>query len=288
MKFFEFIRNRFHPLHRLRKISLFREFLLPALDRPVPAKVPWLPHRWWVKRITHAVYVLAPEDCEPTITKVFEEIVRNLPEDAIFFDVGANIGKYTWHAASLQPKIAIHSFEPDASNFELLQKTLKECLNRSVKLHYAAISNHDGTAEFTSDAITGATGTLEMGQTFTQRHFSWGGKTVKVDVVRLDTIAHKVGYPSLIKIDVEGHEHAVFQGGREVFERSRPIVLFECFSHPLPFQSFIDSLHYVLFDADKTGPASLSTTNYWAVPKESPLRETIFDRTVLGSMTTSC
>ena len=136
MKFFEFVRNRFH-----------------ALDRPVPAKVPWLPHRWWVKRITHAVYVLAPEDCEPKVTKVFEEIVRNLPADAIFFDIGANIGKYTWYAASIQPGISIHAFEPDASNFELLQKTLKECLNRSVTLHYAAISNHDGTAEFTSDAL---------------------------------------------------------------------------------------------------------------------------------------
>ena len=97
-------------------------------------------------------------------------------------------------------------------------------MNGSITPHYAAISNEDGTAEFMSDVITGATGTLEMGQTFTQRHFSSGGKTVKVDVVRLDTIARKVGYPSLIKIDVDGHEHAVFQGGREVFERSRPIV----------------------------------------------------------------
>jgi hypothetical protein len=73
MKFFKYLRNRFHPLHRLRKISLFREFLLPALDRPVPAKVPWLPHRWWVKRITNAVYVLAPEDCEPTVKKIFSK-----------------------------------------------------------------------------------------------------------------------------------------------------------------------------------------------------------------------
>ena len=129
---------------------------------------------------------------------------------------------------------------------------------------------------------------MELGQTFTQEHFSSAGTKVKVEVAQLDTIALKVGYPSLIKIDVEGHEHAVFQGGTEVFERSRPIVLFECFLHPLPFQSFFDSRQYILFDADKTGPASLSTTNYWAVPKESPLRETIFDRTVLGSMTTSC
>lgn len=104
-----------------------------------------------------------------------------------------------------------------------------------------------------------------------------------MEVATLDTVASEVGYPNLIKIDVEGHEHAIFEGATDVFRKNRPIVLFECFVHPLPFQNYFHSSDYVLFDADKTGEAHEETTNYWAVPKESPLRESVFGQDVEDS-----
>lgn len=132
MKFLEYVRNRYHPLHRLRQLYVFREWILPALDKPIPANVPWLKHPWWVKRITHAVYILAPEDCEPNVTKAFINIIQRLPAGSRFFDIGANIGKYTWYAASLQSNMSIHAFEPDINNFHLLELTRKECPHKDI------------------------------------------------------------------------------------------------------------------------------------------------------------
>jgi FkbM family methyltransferase len=215
---------------------------------------------------------LASDDCEPRATALFTRVVTDLPKESIFFDIGANIGKYTWLAASLRSDLIIHSFEPDLSNFELLQKTKLGCSNKNIHLHCMAISDADGSAAFAVDHVTGATGTLETDENFTARHYRSKSEKVEVKVSRLSTVVDHFGSPWLIKIDVEGHETSVFDGaGGLLLSSNPPLIMFECFEHPLPFQFKFDEANYCLFDADNGGTANESTTNYWAIQQCSQL-----------------
>jgi hypothetical protein len=52
------------------------------------------------------------------------------------------------------------------------------------------------------------------------RHF-------RVEALTLDAAAERYGAPDLIKLDVEGAENMVMEGGRAVMTRHRPVILVE-------------------------------------------------------------
>jgi FkbM family methyltransferase len=53
-------------------------------------------------------------------------------------------------------------------------------------------------------------------------------ESVEVDVTTLDSFfANQTRGPNFLKIDVEGHESSVLDGGRETLERHRPALLIE-------------------------------------------------------------
>lgn len=55
-----------------------------------------------------------------------------------------------------------------------------------------------------------------------------GGRAIDVEVTTIDAEAERVGGdPDLIKIDVEGYEHEVLVGARQVLRRRRPPISFE-------------------------------------------------------------
>ena len=67
--------------------------------------------------------------------------------------------------------------------------------------------------------------------------------TVRVPVRRLDDYADALrGRRALIKIDTEGNECAVLQGGRLVLEQARPMVIFESWS---PLEGDRSTLHEI-------------------------------------------
>ncbi len=240
-------------------------------------QVSWLPHRWWLKRLTHAAYVFAADSVESNAIEQFKQVIAALPADSVFYDVGANVGRYTWLAGSLRRDIHIHAIEPDKTNYELLCKTKAECNHPRLAVHNFAASDRDGFSLFSHDPITGATGTLDDGETFTQRHFNAERSQSEICTKKLDSCSADFGSPTLIKVDVEGHEEEVFNGATELLERARPILLFESFQHPLSFRGMLVDMGYHLVDAGTGGDPDSSTSDYWAVPNNSPLRS-LFDR----------
>jgi len=137
------------------------------------------------------------------------------------FDVGANVGQF----ANLirrncdMSRITIHSFEPSAAAFEGLSKTHGQC--SAVRLNNVALGAQTATATLFSDQPASGLSSL------TKRDLDHVGKTMNltqtVSVRTLDDYCeeHRIERIHLLKIDVEGHEHAVLEGAARMFASQR-------------------------------------------------------------------
>jgi hypothetical protein len=80
--------------------------------------------------------------------------------------------------------------------------------------------------------------------------------------------------PSLIKIDVEGHEVEVLEGGRDTLTKIKPLLILESFP---PKQhtvlSLLQELGYKSRDADRRASINPNTTNLFARHPLGPLQE---------------
>jgi FkbM family methyltransferase len=273
-KLFELIRHRFHPLHRLRKSRVFREWLLPLLDRDIAVQGGFA-RKIYVKAITHSSFYMASGAIEPRIKSLILSILEKLPAGSVFFDVGANIGLYTWLAAEKRNDITIFSFEPDPENFRLLTKTSQMWRANNVNLRQVGLSDVCGTAAFKRDTITSATGSFEQAGSFAERHFGIEGGIVQVPITTIDKVAEVEGLPAIIKIDIEGHEPKAFAGAWGTIRKARPLILFEFYSSDPTILSKLIEYEYILFDADHGGPHNARTLNFVAVISGSPLEAVV-------------
>jgi hypothetical protein len=78
----------------------------------------------------------------------------------------------------------------------------------------------------------------------------------------------------LIKIDVEGHEVEVLEGGRDTLTKIKPLLILESFP---PKQhtvlSLLQELGYKSIDADRHASIDPNTTNLFAWHPLGPLEE---------------
>jgi FkbM family methyltransferase len=135
----------------------------------------------------------------------------------VVYDIGANVGFYSLLAAHLAgPEGKVYAFEPLHRNVEFIHR--HAALNRfkNIVVMEAAVSDQGGEAFF-DPGISIATG-----------HLSESG-TVSVRQVCLDDLLANgmIEPPDTLKVDVEGAEHAVFQGAKVLIETYRPLIFLD-------------------------------------------------------------
>jgi len=148
-------------------------------------------------------------------------IRRYLRPESTFWDVGANAGLISALVFASDPTVNIISIEPNPSLAARL-RLLFANHNRVLVLE-RGLSAINGEASLFIPNGASSVGTLEAREGAL-------GKTVKVLLSRGDTLLDEFpGWPppALIKIDVEGHESAVFQGLTGIIYDHRPIIVFE-------------------------------------------------------------
>lgn len=135
-------------------------------------------------------------------------------------DVGANIG-YTAAvlARATDPNQKIYAFEPEPSNFEILQETARqpEFEGKIVAMQCAVGAQSGSTDLWVNDHHHGDH------RVITERFRSTypGLKKVNVDMVSIDGFLEtRQENISFIKIDVQGYELAVCRGMRNTLERN--------------------------------------------------------------------
>lgn len=169
-------------------------------------------------------------DYEPFATKILSRLVRR---GDVAIDVGANFGWFAVRLARLVgPAGQVHAFEPVPFIHELARENL--ALNG---LAEAVILN--------CTALGAAEGTLVLRSFAGLPH----GHTTAAPLDRADAVEHlcllttldaycrtqQLAQVDLLKVDVEGFERDVFEGGRETLTREdAPLVAFELNAECLP------------------------------------------------------
>jgi FkbM family methyltransferase len=148
-------------------------------------------------------------------------------------DVGAHIGFFTMHMASLGGSSGrVYAFEPLDTNADLLERSIVE--NRfgdRIVFRRAAAGAASGSA-----VLTFAVETLNSGGAYLLRAGTTaltGNVERQVPLVALDDLDLRRPV-RLIKMDVEGAEPQVIRGGSRLLKADRPVILSEL--HPVQLE----------------------------------------------------
>jgi len=261
-----YVRERFHPLYYLRKLSIGRR-AVAVIDNPVWLTIPGVRFQVRGRRVTHGISYASDGAQESTATAFVLACVEQLTI-CCFWDVGANFGYYTWLLKSASPEMKAVLFEPFAPNVQLIRETLQRHAFRDVELVFAGVSDHSGSGVLKTNPVSGHTSSLEGEVTFEERH--WGVKSglATVPLISLDEQRALRGPVDLIKIDVEGHESAVLRGAKNTIALDQPILFVEC-GHPgqACLQPLL-SLGYQLVDVDRLSlDLHQGSTNFFCFPE---------------------
>lgn len=139
-------------------------------------------------------------------------VLHALREDEHFLDVGANIGSYTVLAAA-GPRARVTSVEPIPATFKNLQLNITlNALSDIVHACQLGVSNEFATLRFSAGLDT-------------VNHVLAPGEGLDFVEVPVTTIDDLIGddCPTVMKIDVEGHEVPALRGARRML--SNPALL---------------------------------------------------------------
>ncbi|MFP9059021.1 FkbM family methyltransferase [Natrialbaceae archaeon A-chndr2] len=162
---------------------------------------------------------------------VLEELLEEITDEDVFYDIGANVGLYSCFAGSKSPEGSVYSFEPHPVNVDALKKNLQ--LNDvDGTIFQMALSDEEGTFELSSEGSEAGLGEHSLNTTQSE-------STVSVTVRQLDSLRteHDIPVPTIIKIDVEGAELDVLKGATETLSEPNCKTIY-CEIHPGRIKAF--------------------------------------------------
>ena len=198
----------------------------------------------------------------------------------IVLDVGANIGNWTQSFAEAFPESQIVAFEPGASAFKVLGSRFQSKSN----IHCVNLGLSDRDAEVTLFSDSEASGLSSLNKRRLE-HFSIKfDKQETIRVTKLDSwISSNPEYstPTILKLDVEGHELSVLVGAKETIKNIQ-LVQFEFGGGNIDSKTYFQDFWYLfaelnfdLYRLSPRGPVKVidysemlevfRPTNYFAV-----------------------
>ncbi|GEM_PF-1220298 len=152
----------------------------------------------------------------------FDELIDKVPaaRHGLIVDAGGYIGTAAIVFARAFPDATVVTLEPSAENFALLQKNVAPYAN--IKPLNAALSSESGTMQF-FDRGTGHWGLTLVGDAQDNATRAVG----ETEVVTVTDILQRFGKDGIdiIKIDIEGGEHALFSANIEWVEKTEAICI---------------------------------------------------------------
>lgn len=197
-----------------------------------------------------------------------------LRSDSSYFDVGANRGQVLREAVHVAPNGRHVAFEPIAGLAAEVAASFPQ-----VDCRRLALGAEPGSAEFCHfRKLDGWSGLRRSPEISDERG---DPEYITVEVSTLDAEVGELS-PSLVKIDVEGAELAVLEGGRTTLARLKPLMIFEHVASAAALYGarsadlwdLLTGLGYRIFTVTGEGPidragfaAATVTVNWLATPE---------------------
>jgi FkbM family methyltransferase len=201
-----------------------------------PFAVPLGPNELLVQTIHSLKYVIPTNDLvmtpqlvvyrqwEPDLSALLPQLS---PPGSVFVDVGANFGYFSCLVAARMaghPSSKVIAIEPNPELVRLLEMNVKINWSMSpVQIESVAVGECNSEMQLTVPGGRFANGTL----TALPATVASGNKSYPVSVVTLDEILEKEPVVNLLKVDVEGHEMAVFRGAKDTLCKRNASLVFE-------------------------------------------------------------
>lgn len=178
----------------------------------------------------------------------------------VAFDVGANVGNTAWLMSSCVGKRgSVYAFEPNPTCFSALEQVKNSLWFPNLKVLPFALADRSASVVLHVDTRQGSVASTIMHE-HAQRESMWheaGYSQTAVTAITLDTFCETYEVtPTFLKLDVEGAEEKVIQGGREVIAFKKPIIWFECWggvengrsiNRNLGHFEFLSNMNYIFF-----------------------------------------
>jgi FkbM family methyltransferase len=173
----------------------------------------------------------------------------NIPTDKSvnIVDIGAQTGLYTLYAKYL-PKSQFYAFEPFPRSYKVLRDNITLNHIPNVLIRKIGISNYAG--ETILNTSKSHNGLHTLGKNIIRFN---DPEPITIYVEPLDTIFYDNNIPvDFIKIDTEGWEYFILQGGEKTIQKYKPMIQLEwnndnmkqCNVNVSEFIAYIDTIGY--------------------------------------------
>ncbi|PWU05980.1 MAG: hypothetical protein C5B43_02510 [Verrucomicrobia bacterium] len=148
-------------------------------------------------------------------------VVKNyLARDAIYFDIGANVGETAIPIAKYLSHGSVYAFEP-SSCFSYMEANVKMSSLKNIKLFKKALGAKEGEINFINEN--------PLAYSHCSVDCSLGGYSERIRIFKIDNIVknEKISRLNFIKIKVIGYEKEVIKGCELVIKKFNPLFYIE-------------------------------------------------------------
>ncbi len=166
-------------------------------------------------------------------------------------DIGANVGQFAIQTGKFLPDVKIYSFEPLEYVYnQLIEKT------KNIKNFHAfnvALGDFNGTTTIKRNKFSPSSSLLDMGNLHKEA-FPFTEETVdeKIIIRKLDDFIKddniEIKSEIMIKLDVQGYEDKVINGGKKTFMKAKVVITEVSFHELYKGQALFDEIYIMLQD----------------------------------------
>jgi len=161
---------------------------------------------------------------EPETLKWIEKFSGN----NVLWDIGANVGLYSCYAAKLK-NINVYAFEPSIFNLEILTKNIfLNQLSNNVTIVPFPLTDKLKETEFKMTSVDWGASTTAFGQDYkhdgSKLKMKFNYKMLGLSMNDCVNVL-KMKQPDYIKIDVDGIEHLILEGGNQILKKTKSILV---------------------------------------------------------------